>query len=209
MSIILKNENKPHYPPLEAGLYPARCYGMIVTGTEYSQMFNNTSTKMVILWELPEETIDVDKDGVMTKLPRGMSQTYTLSLNEKANLRKTLESWRGKAFSDAELREGFDIASIIGAPCMLNIIEQERSDGSTFNRISSVTRMPKGMQIGEQVNPRIEFDIRDESQPLSIMDKLPEWIQERIRLSDEYKLRINGNMGSEFSPISDDDDLPF
>src|SRR3990167_3685661 len=35
-----------------------------------------------------------------------ISKFYTLSLSEKANLRKDLEGWRGKSFTESEL-EGF------------------------------------------------------------------------------------------------------
>jgi hypothetical protein len=71
-----------------------------------------------------------------------VSKFYTLSLNEKANLRKDLESWRGKAFSDAEIENGFDIEKLIGANCYLNIAQNDKGKSV----ISAINPLPKGME---------------------------------------------------------------
>jgi hypothetical protein len=54
-----------------------------------------------------------------------VSKFYTLSLSDKANLRKDLESWRGKQFTDAEL-EGFELKNLVGANCYLNLVETDK-----------------------------------------------------------------------------------
>ena len=62
-------------------------------------------------------------------------------MNEKANLRKHLEGWRGKNFTDAEA-EDFDLASVLGKPCML-IVSESENGGKTYSNIASVGPMPK------------------------------------------------------------------
>lgn len=209
--IIVKNQATARREPVEPGNYPARCYGMVVTGTEFNELYGNLKTNVIVLWEMPTERIEIEKDGAVKNLPRGIHAQYNLSLNEKATLRKTLESWRGKAFDDKQLaQEGFDIASIIGAPCLLNVLTRQAQNGNEYNYVSTVARLPKGMEVPEMENPRVEFDIRDENQPLSDMEKLPEWIQERIRNSAEYKARIAGaSVDGDFAVVESDEDLPF
>lgn len=64
---------------------------------------------------------------------------YTVSLNEKATLRKDLEKWRGRAFTPQELA-GFDLESVIGAPAMLNIVHNAGEDGTVYSNINGIFR---------------------------------------------------------------------
>lgn len=203
MAIYLSYEDKPKYEPLEAGAYPARCYGLVVTGTEYSQTFDKTQLKGVILWELPTEVITgEDANGQPYRHPRTMSGTYAMSLAPKANLRKTLDGWRGRPFTPEELAR-FDISAIIGAPCLLNIIVETKDNGDKYNRITGVSRVPKGLDVPPMINEPIEFDIRDTEQPLDIIKNLPEWLQKRIEASDEYVMRTQPTANDET------EDLPW
>lgn len=206
MAIMISYETKPKYPPLEAGSYAARCYGIVVTGTEYSQLFDKLSTGVTILWELPTESIETtDENEQPIRKPRTLSQSYTLSLAPKSKLRAALENWRGKAFTDDELR-AFDISKLIGAPCLLNVLLDTKGDGSTYNKVVGVVRVPKGMTVADLYNNRIEFDIRDEATPISAVDKLPEWLQKRIKQSDEYIARTNPEAAE---AVDDTEDLPW
>jgi hypothetical protein len=72
-----------------------------------------------------------------------VSQQFTASLNEKANLRKFLESWRGKPFTREELA-GFDTEQLIGAPAVLQVVHNER-DGTVYANINSVMKLMKGV----------------------------------------------------------------
>ena len=85
--------------------------------------------------------IDEDRDDGK---PFHVQKRYTLSLHEKAGLRKDLESWRGKPFSDTEL-QGFDVENLLGVAAMLNIVHAV-VQGSTFANIASIMRLAKGMQ---------------------------------------------------------------
>lgn len=74
-----------------------------------------------------------------------ITKKYTKSLYEKANLRKDLESWRGKPFSAEEIKR-FDVEALIGAPCMISVIHKPSKDGSkTYANIGTITKLPKGL----------------------------------------------------------------
>jgi hypothetical protein len=73
-----------------------------------------------------------------------VTNRYTLSLNEKATLRKHLEAWRGKLFTPAEL-EGFDLENLLGANCQLQVIHNLSDQGRTFANIQAIVPLGKGM----------------------------------------------------------------
>ena len=210
LDIVVKDNGSTSFPPLEAGSYRAVCYGIVVTGTSYIQAFGNSATKIVFLWELPDERIEVDGENK----PRAISETYTLSLNEKANLRKMLAGWRGRDFTPEELK-GFSLKKILGAPCLVSTTVMQNKQGRDFSKVTSVSRLPKGMEAPKEAeNPLVMFDITNDACPLSEMSKLPEWMQKRIMESDEYKERTAGAgyaepSSEDFVIVDNEQDLPF
>ncbi len=202
MAIIVKAQSGGGFPPIEAGSYRAICYGIVVEGTFYNPNFGNASTKVRIMWELPDERITVDGEDK----PRAISERYTLSLNEKANLRAMLAGWRGRDFTDEELK-GFDLESVLKAPCLLSTTVGISKTGKEFAKVSSVGKLPKGMEVPKETeNPPIIFNVRDADCPLELMEQLPEWIQTEIKDSLEYKERTTSP--DDFI-AADDEDLPF
>lgn len=171
---------------IPAGNYIARCYSMIEIGTveETFQGESKIQKKVRIGWELPTETRVFNEEK--GEQPMVISQEYTLSMHEKANLRKTLASWRGKDFSEAEAKS-FDITKLIGAPCMLNIIHRPGKQDATkmFQAISSISAMPKGIAAPAAVNSPYVLSYDDWSQ--ESFDKLPDFIKTKMQSSAEYK----------------------
>ena len=87
-----------------------------------------------------------DKD-----MPRAFVQTLTLSLHKKAKLRSILESWRGKSFSESDLKDGFDLSKLLGQPCQIQIIHQNRKDGDgIYAKMTAILPKPQGWE------PKIE-----------------------------------------------------
>ena len=73
--------------------------------------------KIRIVWQVEEVRAD--------NKPHQASKRYTLSLHEKAALRKDLESWRGRPFTAQEL-EGFDVEQVIGIAAILSMSSRKR-----------------------------------------------------------------------------------
>ena len=78
---------------------------------------------------------------------------YTLSMSEKANLRKHLETWRGKAFTEADFGPGgFNMAKLLGVNMYL--------DGSpTEQRIAEISvpaAAPSGIAYRVTLMPFVE-----------------------------------------------------
>jgi len=197
---------------IPAGNYVARCYKMIEIGTIPTEYLGETKMlhKVRIGWELPTELKVFNPEK--GEQPCVIDKEYTLSLGEKANLRKDLQSWRGKAFTEQEA-EAFDITKLLGVPCMLNIIHvQGKKDASkTYQSIGSVSPLPKGLECPAQINETFVFDFENFNQ--SKFDSLPDFIKDSIKTSEEFKSLTNPIQDS-FVMTSDfkeeeHNDLPF
>lgn len=205
MSITAKNQSNGDYAPVPAGTYVARCYSMIQLGTHEEEYMGQKKelNKVRITWELPTE-LKVFKEGEEEK-PYSISKEFTLSMYEKANLRKFLEGWRGKGFTDDEA-EAFDITVLLGKVCMVSIIHKTSKNGKVYADISSVTTIPKGLNVPPQINDSFEFSFEDFDEVK--LEKLPDWLKEKITTSQEYN--IIKNPSSVEAPASTPaDDLPF
>lgn len=165
--------------------------------------------KVRIGWELPTE-LKVFKEE-RGEQPLVISKEYTLSMNEKANLRKDLKSWRGKDFTEDEAKS-FDITKLIGAPCMLNIIHKPKvSDPNSFyEQIAGITPMPKGMKAPAQINKN--FILSYDSFSQESFDSLPDFIKTKMQGSLEYNSMKNPHSKVLADANGHDDiadDLPF
>jgi hypothetical protein len=206
MPIIARSESKSSIPQIKPGSYPARCYGVVLLGTTYNEMYEKLQEKVLIQFEFPSECIDAPENPDIHGKPYVMSRTYTLSLHEKAALREDLERWRNKPFTAEELL-GFDLKHIIGAPCMVAIKKSKTGK----SKVDAVSAVPHGMSVAPQVNPTVYFDLDD----FTHFDDLYDWIKKEIRASNEYKERFNSAdgqaQGMDEPPVDfdEDQDIPF
>jgi hypothetical protein len=106
MAIIATAGDSKLYTPAPVGAHQAVCVDVIDKGIVEVTYAGKTKKqhKISLAWQI-DETRDDGKRFLVYK-------RYTLSLNEKATLRKDLESWRGKAFTrDEEM--GFDVEQVL------------------------------------------------------------------------------------------------
>lgn len=168
-----------------AGTHVAICIGCVDLGTQPTSFKDaagnpKTAKKVRIMWELCDER-RTDNGQLLTT-----GASYTAGLNEKASLRKQLESWRGRPFTQAEL-EKFDLVNIVGKPCQLTIIHEPKPAGGTRDKISGITPLHKSMMAPKQVNPSVIFDI--DKWDDAVYAKLPAFLQGWIALSPEARAK--------------------
>lgn len=176
-------ENKREIVP--SGAHVARCYSTIHIGRvewEY-QGEQKVSDKIRLTFELPNEVRDFGGEDK----PMVISKEYTMSLHEKANLRKDLESWRGEAFTG---NPRFDITDQLGKPCMLTIIHKTSNQGNEYATISSISPLPNGMECPEQFNENFIFNYHDNFNE-EWLDSQAAWVQEQIKGTDDYRSKMN------------------
>ena len=102
---IYAEKHEGEYKQVAPGTYVARCISMLEIGTirEDFQGVPRSVQKVQIRWELPTELEVFNPEK--GEEPFSVSKTYTLSMHEKSNLRKDLESWRGKGFTEEEAKK--------------------------------------------------------------------------------------------------------
>jgi len=208
----VKESNREKVP---SGTHIARCYSMIHVGTvtwEYQGEVKETD-KVRLAFEIPAEMREF-KPGEME--PMVISKEYTLSMHEKANLRKDLESWRGKTFTEAEARD-FDILNLIGVSCSLGVIHKESKNGKSYADISSLSGVPKGVKSEKGINEIFILDY-NENWDLEKFETLPDFIKDYMKMTPEYE-EITTAKGEDLSPdklklaeklgLDNSEDAPF
>jgi hypothetical protein len=179
--------NKTKSDPVPAGTHHAVCYGIIAVGTQPSEKFTPRQ-KIVVCFEIPSERITIkDQD-----LPRGISKRYTLSLNEKSSLRKDLQSWRGKPFTQEELN-GFDVSKVIGSNCLISVLHADRA-GAIYADISGISALPRQMASVRPENTPLYFNLLESidlakktgNTDVNWPSELPAWVQKICSQADEY-----------------------
>lgn len=187
MSLRTKKKSGASVPPMEAGTYPAVCVCVVDLGNQYDKFNKKYAGKLLLTWEIPSQRVQVDGEDK----PRWLSRDFTNSLHEKSGLHKLLVSWRGRPFTEAELtpdEDGFvqfSALDMLGECCLLQVIVEERDDGTKRNKITSVIGLPAGMEAPKPENPLVAFDMDNWDD--AIFSSLPDWVQGRIKKSTEYQ----------------------
>lgn len=178
-----------NFKRVPAGVYIGRCYSLIDLGTQHTsgQYGDKEQHKIRIGWELFGEdeygnslTIEIDGKTV----PMTISKSYTLSLHEKANLRKDLSAWRGKDFTDEEA-VAFDVSKLVGAYCMVNVTTSD-SNGKTYSNVAGLTPLPGALKNAKPagVHEPVLFNLDEPD--MTVFDSFHEKLQDYIRKSPEF-----------------------
>jgi hypothetical protein len=210
MAIYAEKKEGSDFQPVEPGTYVARCYSMIEIGTIETE-FNGEKKKahkVAGTWELPTE-LAVFKEEKGPE-PYVVSKKYTLSMHEKSNLRKDLESWRGKGYTNDEVKR-FDITKLLGQPCLLSVIQQPRMDdpSKTYTSISSISKLMKGQECPPQVNPTKVLSYDEFN--WEVFDGLSDYMKDLIKTSEEFqRMQTPNNIRTEETGNDENNDpLPF
>ena len=200
MSLKIKKKMSSDIPPMEGGTYLAVCVGIVDLGEQYNQTFKKFIEKLLIVFEIPSETLEIDGE----KKPRWLSKEFTASMGDKGNLKKFLVSWRGKAFTDSELEGAYDITEMLRVPCMLQVLKEEKNE-KVYNNISAAIALPAGMGNVEPVSEPFAFDMDEWNE--DVFTALPEWIQNKIKNSSQYKTKFapaqEADIGEDLTPAED------
>ncbi len=201
----IAKESGGNFVPAPAGTHVARCIGVISLGTlpQGDSAFLPTF-KVMIQWELPDETTDFEG----SKKPMIISKEYSLSIGKKSNLCRDLVGWRGQEFTEEE-RKGFEVAKVLDKPCMLSVIHATSGKGSTYAKITGISKLPKTVQCPARVHELIQYEL--ESGRNEVFQKLPEWVRKKIETCEEWVHPAIHEEEAPVSPVNDsvEDDVPF
>ena len=207
MGLVATDSGGGDFKVLDAGTHIATCYMIADLGYQKTnwQGEENIKHQIYVAWEVPGERLKYTKDNVEHEGPMMIGNFYTLSLSEKANLRKHLEGWRGKAFTNEELN-GFDISTVLGKSCQISVINKLVGQNNRAY-INGVVGLPKGMPAPDMENNPILYS-PGEDKSVSL-EALPEWLQKKINEGVKAKENRPADDGQDGQNVDFDDDIPF
>ena len=148
-------------------------------------------------------------------MPAEISCTHFSENGQPAGRNRSGESGsRGKVAASSTVTSGGKLA---GAPCLLNVVHEERA-GKTYANIFSITPLPGAMKktLPATTTPLTVFDL--DAFDAGIFDGLSEYVQKIIVESAEFKSRKPPAAAAPAAaPAADaktgfddmDDDIPF
>ncbi len=121
-------------------------------------------------------------------------------MGEKANLKKFLEQWRGKAYDAEQIAAGVPLHKLTGQPGLLTVSHKTSGQGRTYANITACVGVPKQMKDG--IGQYTDYKREDY------------WAEKKKGYAEAArKFRaVPVNAGDEFDDsqaIDDADDLPF
>lgn len=179
MSMIASDNGGQTIEKLENGVYTAVSSAIIDLGVQKNEQFGKTQRKFMMIWTIIGEDVEINGE----KQPRTISKEYSFSLNEKSTLRKDLQAWRGKPFSEEEL-QGFNILAVLNKACQLQIILEEKNN-KRYNNIAGIMSLPKGSNVQELENTYY-FDMED-METWENYYRIPNWIQEKMKRAENLE----------------------
>lgn len=134
MSIVARNPEK-YFTPCPEGLHHGVCVDVVDLGLVDTTFGRKHRVRLA--WQI------ADTDPA-TGRRHDCIKTYTISLHKKATLRADLESWFGRKLTEDEVQSGFDLERLLGVNAMLNILHDDKEDGTVFANVRAIMACPKG-----------------------------------------------------------------
>ena len=236
MSLTLKVGDND-FEKLAVGTYLGTCFRMVDLGTQDTEYNGEKSKKKLIRLDF-EITESLEPEGNEVNMedgrPFGISRTYTASLFESANLRKELESWRGRSFTEKEL-EGFETDQLLGCTARIEVgLTQKTPQFAGGNpKILKLMRPDGGVEKVATINPQVAFDMSiycdefngnsssDTKAMCDVFEELLPFIKETVEKSYEYRAAVekgdrtpateepSESLADLATDTEDKEDLPF
>lgn len=183
-----------------AGQFAARCVDVVDFGDKVEQ-FPGNPERLVHKVGIVFRTGEVNPD---TNEYIDVMREFTVSMGDKANLRRFLEDWRGKSYTNDEVEQGAPLHKLVGVSCLITVEHKTSGSGRTYANIKGIAPLPKQMAAAA---PATDGYTR------------PEYLTERKKAYAEeakkYRAKVNApsshpmDDGFDGFPPAADDDLPF
>jgi hypothetical protein len=135
-NVPVKSGGGEGFEKAPVGNHPATLVAIVGMGHQWQEPFKSGdkgywADRAYFVWELLGVTMSGTKD-----VNHLIGLDLTVSLGEKAKLRKFVEARTGK-----KVTTDYDITQEIGQPCLLNVI----ANASGYPKVESVAAAPKGL----------------------------------------------------------------
>jgi hypothetical protein len=182
--MIKTNYNEASGFKLPTGSVHAVCAGIYDLGvqkTEYNGQ-ERIGSHTVLYFELNSENDKGERYGIYKWYN---SRNFSTEDRFKPGLQKDIERWFNKQFTNETLKAGFDLESLYGKNCLLNIIKKQN-----------------GKYKVESVNPVISS--MEKIEPIRKLEEVPNFVIEK------RKNQVVQDAQDEYSEAENfEDDIPF
>jgi hypothetical protein len=185
----------------DPGLHPATVVGLVDLGShnnDYRGEARDPKRILFVAWELA--TLDTDGKSFI------VGEGFTDSLHKKANWRKLLEGWRGRAFAEGE---EFDPMSILSAKCLITLAHGMTTNGKKYCHLAAVCPPMKGQTIPDATKPPYIFHlsmINSTAAKIDIPDWMPRYLGDSlvdvIHESHEWKALKESEYRNSLIPVT-------
>ena len=137
---ITAKDSGGSFSPHPEGQFAMSCVDVVNLGVnveQYADQEPREVAKIALVFASGERQEDESLTYVTTEM--------TLSANEKANLRKFVEAWRGKSYTVEQAAEGIPIHKLHSQSALISIEHITTRKGRKFAKISSISPLPKAM----------------------------------------------------------------
>lgn len=194
-TIVARNEGTKFKAHPE-GQFISQCVDTINLGEKVEE-YPGTPTKVVPKCALVFRTGEKNED---TGEYIDISREFTISMGEKSNLRKFLEQWRGKPYSEDAIKEGVPLHKLTGNHGLLTVARKTSGSGRTYGIISACVGLPKQLADHATAYPDYERAEYWETRKKEYAAAVEAFMNEHSSGRQE---------APPASPFDDDDDLPF
>lgn len=215
MSLTARDSGGGSFTPVAPGMHLARCYRIVDMGTQKTEFQGQAKHLQKVMLQFEVHGEDDNGKPLLTAKgePMSISKNFTLSLAEKATMRKDLQAWRGREFTPEELR-GFELKNVLGAWAMITASKAVGNNGKEYTNIVSINPVPAAIKkagMPEGFNKLAMFVISNPD--MELFETFGNGLKEKITSSPEWRARGPAPQPAPDRPSSGfddmDDDIPF
>jgi len=196
--IVATGNSSAQYKSHDEGQFVGQQVDTIALG-EKVEDFPGTSPKLTPKCALVFRTGEKNELGDFIDV----SKEFSVSMNEKANLRKFLEQWRGKTYTEEQVKEGVPLHKLTGNYALLTVSHKTSKAGRTYAAIEACVGVPKQMQQG------LPNYLPDYKRADYWETRKQEYAEAARRFRGEQHNGSDPDDDSYRGPFDESDDLPF
>jgi hypothetical protein len=139
------------YQPHPEGQYALRCVDVIDLGLRVEQ-FQDNPAKVQPKVALVFRSGELNDEGAYIEITKEL----TVSMHERAGLRKFLGQWRGKSYTEEEAIAGAPLHKLEGVYALASVEQRVSAGGNTYANIATIAPLPKAMpkpDVGDYERP--------------------------------------------------------
>jgi len=161
-------------PLIAPGLHPAWVFIVALLGRQSTNF--GEKLQVFLQWMLQGQMRTyTGRDGRRYTVPSTLGRVFTMSLHDSSALRPVLEAVLGRALTAAEKKTGFDVFTLGGLGCGVNVVHRQ-SNGRLFANVDSV--VPASSPLGPMPGSPIYYN--PDQHNAEAFARLPQWVQDAI-----------------------------